>query len=129
MIFRGAQIHRDGHGKCGLLPKRTLSSNSAELSSSGVLAPSGVTLPNFWPRVIVSNREGQHVAGCQGRNPFHVREQDVWGHLPEVPIRYVIATSLMSTALLLDGLSLNARSRGTNALATMQHYAPVRRMA
>jgi hypothetical protein len=31
-------IHRNGHGKYGLLPTPTLSSNSAQLPSSGVLA-------------------------------------------------------------------------------------------
>ena len=38
MILRGAQIQRDGHGKCGLLLDRTLSNNRAELPFSGVLA-------------------------------------------------------------------------------------------
>jgi hypothetical protein len=38
MILRGTQIHRDGHGKCGLLPNPTLSSNTAQLPSSGALA-------------------------------------------------------------------------------------------
>jgi hypothetical protein len=38
MILRGAQIQRDGHGKCGLLPISTLSSNRAQLPTSGVLA-------------------------------------------------------------------------------------------
>ncbi len=46
-------------------------------------------------------------------------EQDVWGYLPEVPMHYVVATGLMSAALLSDGQSLSARSRGTNALAAM----------
>ena len=72
MIFRGAQIQRDGHGECGLLLKQTLSSNTAELSSSGVLAPTGMTLHNVWPRMVTSNREVQHVTDRQGRNLFHV---------------------------------------------------------
>ena len=38
MILRGIQIQRCGHGKCGLLSDRTLSSNLAELQPSGVLA-------------------------------------------------------------------------------------------
>ncbi|MBI4000337.1 MAG: hypothetical protein HY348_00945 [Nitrospira defluvii] len=36
-------------------------------------------------------------------------------------MRDVIAASLMSAAAFWDGLSLNTRIRGTNALATMQH--------
>lgn len=38
MILRGAQIHRDERGKCGLLPNPTFSSNTAQLPSSGTLA-------------------------------------------------------------------------------------------
>jgi len=38
MILRGAQIQWNGHGKCGLLPNRTLSSNKAELPSPCMLA-------------------------------------------------------------------------------------------
>jgi hypothetical protein len=44
MILRGAQIHRDGHGKCGLLPNPTLSSNTTQLSFSGVLANTRMSL-------------------------------------------------------------------------------------
>jgi hypothetical protein len=44
MILRGAQIHRDGHGKCGLLPNPTLSSNTRQLSFSGVLANTRMSL-------------------------------------------------------------------------------------
>ena len=44
MIIRGAQIHRDGHGKCGLLPNPTLSSNRAKLRSFGVLANTRMSL-------------------------------------------------------------------------------------
>ncbi len=38
MILRGAQIHRDGHGKCGLLPNPTLSRNNAPLPSASVFS-------------------------------------------------------------------------------------------
>ena len=44
MILRGAEIQRNGHGRCGLLPNRTFSSNRAELPSSGVLAHAGMIL-------------------------------------------------------------------------------------
>ena len=44
MILRGAQIHRDGHGKCGLLPNPTLSSNSPQLPSSSVLGNTRMSL-------------------------------------------------------------------------------------
>ena len=37
MILRGTEIHRIGHGKCGLLSIRVLSRNIAELPFSGVL--------------------------------------------------------------------------------------------
>ena len=38
MILRGAQIHRDGHGKSGLLLNPTLSRNNAPLPSASVFA-------------------------------------------------------------------------------------------
>ena len=44
MILRGAQIHRDGHGKCGLLPNPTLSSNNAPLPSASVFANTRTSL-------------------------------------------------------------------------------------
>ena len=44
MLLRGAQIQRDGHGKCGLLPNPTLSSNRAQLPTSGVLANTRMSL-------------------------------------------------------------------------------------
>jgi hypothetical protein len=31
-----------------------------------------MTLHHFWPRMITSNREVQHVADCQNRDAFHV---------------------------------------------------------
>jgi hypothetical protein len=46
MILRGALIQRDGHGKCGLLPNPTLSSNRAQLPTSGVLANTRMSLCN-----------------------------------------------------------------------------------
>lgn len=60
MILRGALIQRDGHGECGLLPNRTLSSNKAELPSSGVLAHTGTNLHNLWPLVVTSDRAVQN---------------------------------------------------------------------
>lgn len=44
MILRGAQIHRNRNGECGLLPNRTLSNNRAELLSAGVVANAGMSL-------------------------------------------------------------------------------------
>ena len=60
MILRGAQIQRDGNGKCGLLPNRTLSSNKAELPSSGVCTRTGTKLHIVWPLVVASDRERQN---------------------------------------------------------------------
>jgi hypothetical protein len=53
MFFRGAGIQRDEHGRCDLLPKRRLSSNRADLSTSdGVVS---FRLPHwFQPRAITS---------------------------------------------------------------------------
>ena len=71
MILRGAQIHRDGHGKCGLLPDPTLSSNRVKLRSFGVLATTGSLCDSA-----VSHRhfkpEGMHVSDSKDREPFHV---------------------------------------------------------
>jgi hypothetical protein len=72
MVFPGTQIQRDGHGRCGLLPNRTLSSNRVELPSSGVLAYTGTNLHNVRPLVVTSDREAQNWSDCQGRKPFHV---------------------------------------------------------
>jgi len=47
MILRDAQIHRDRHGKCGLLPNSTLSSNRAQLLTSGVPANTRMSHYNF----------------------------------------------------------------------------------
>jgi hypothetical protein len=72
MILRGALIQRDGHGKCGLLPNPTLSSNRAQLPSSGVHAHTGTNLHNVWLLVVISDREVEHWSDCQDRKPFHV---------------------------------------------------------
>jgi hypothetical protein len=37
MILRGAEFHRNGHGRCGLLPNRISSSDKAKLPSSRVV--------------------------------------------------------------------------------------------
>lgn len=72
MFLRGPQIHRDGHGKCGLLPKPALSSNTAQLPSSGVLANTRMSRCDS----VVSHRhfkpEGQHLSDAKDRKPFHV---------------------------------------------------------
>ena len=70
MILRGAQIQRNGHGRCGLLPNRTLSSNRAELPSSGVLTHTATNLHNLRLLTVTSDRKVQ--SDCQGRKPFHV---------------------------------------------------------
>jgi hypothetical protein len=44
MILRGAEFHRNGHGRCGLLPNRISSSDKAELPSSRVLPHAGIIL-------------------------------------------------------------------------------------
>ena len=44
MILHGTRIHRDGHGRCGALSNPTLSSNSAQLPSSGALANTRMSL-------------------------------------------------------------------------------------
>jgi len=49
MILRGTQIQRDGHGRCGLLPNRTLSNNRTKLPSSNVRTHTGTKMHNLWP--------------------------------------------------------------------------------
>lgn len=72
MILRGTQIHRDGHGKCGLLHNPTLSSNKAQLPSSGALANNRVSLGDS----AVSHRHltpgGTHASDSTDQKPFHV---------------------------------------------------------
>jgi hypothetical protein len=72
MILRGLQIHRDGHGKCGVLPNPALSSNTAQLPSFGVLANTRMSRCDS----VVSHRhfkpEGQYVSDSKDRKPFHV---------------------------------------------------------
>ena len=80
MILRGAQVRRKGHGKCGLLPNRTLSNNRAELPSAGVLAHTETSLHNVWSPVVNSDRGVQDLRGCTGKKSFHMtraRRQDV----------------------------------------------------
>jgi hypothetical protein len=72
MVLPGTQIQRDEHGRCGLLPNRTLSSNKAELPSSGVLPHTGINLHNVRPLVVTSDREAQSWSDGQDRKPFHV---------------------------------------------------------
>jgi hypothetical protein len=72
MILRGAQIHWDGHGKCGLLPNLILSSNKAQLPSSGALTKTWMSLGDS----IVSHRHvtpgGTHVSESKDQKPFLV---------------------------------------------------------
>jgi hypothetical protein len=69
MILRGAQIHRDGHGKCGLLPNPTLSS---KLPSSSVLGNTRMSLGDS----VISRRSFTpgvtHVSDAKDLKPFHV---------------------------------------------------------
>ena len=44
MILRGVEFHRNGHGRCGLLPNRISSSDKAELPSPRVLPHVGMIL-------------------------------------------------------------------------------------
>ena len=72
MILRGAQIHRDGHGECGLLANPTLSSNTAQLPSSGALANTRMSLGDS----VVSHRPlipgGTAYVHSKDWKPFHV---------------------------------------------------------
>ncbi len=72
MILRGAQIHRDGHGKCGLLANPTLSSNTAQLPSSGALANTRMSLGTLLSLIAPSHREVQHMSNSKDWKPFHV---------------------------------------------------------
>ncbi len=71
MILRGAAIRRTGHGKCGLLPNRTLSSSRAELQSPGVLVHRGIALYTLRSLFPASGRAVQRVPDWKDRKPFH----------------------------------------------------------
>lgn len=72
MILHGAQIHRNGHGKCGLLPNPTLSSNTAQLPSSGALTNTWMSLGD----AIASHRHftpgDTHLSESKDQKPFQV---------------------------------------------------------
>ena len=72
MILHGAQVHRNGHGKCGFLPNPILSSNKAQLPSSGALTNTWMNLGNS----SVSHRHftpgGTHVSESRDQKPFLV---------------------------------------------------------
>jgi hypothetical protein len=72
MILRGAQIHRDRHGKCALLPNPTLPSNKTQLPPSGALANSLMSLCDS----VVSHRHvkpgGTYGFDSKDQTPFHV---------------------------------------------------------
>jgi|GEM_PF-1641849 len=74
MILRGAQIHRNGNGKCGLLPNPTLSRNYAPLPSASVFTNTGTSL---FDRIslFLQRQRGQLQPTLRllyrGRNPFH----------------------------------------------------------
>ena len=72
MILRGAQIHRDGHGKCGLLPNPTFSSNRTQLPPSGVLTNIRMSLCNSGVFHHHVKPGSTHMSGSMGRTPFHV---------------------------------------------------------
>lgn len=72
MILRGIQIHRIGHGRCGLFPNPTLSSNKAQLPFSCV-PPN--TRTNLFERSLFSSskREGYSPSfDHRDQKPFHV---------------------------------------------------------
>ena len=117
MFFRGTQIQRHGHGRCVLLPKHGLSSNSAKLSSSRAFAPSETILHTSCPCVATHTWQVRDAVDCKDRIPFHVTRARCLAHLPEMLMRDVITTSLVSAAVLLDCLSLSVWSRATNTRA------------
>ena len=99
MILRGAEIQRNGHGRCGLLPNRTFSSNRAKLPFPGVvLTHRESNLLTLWPLMVTSGREAQNWSDYQDRKPFHVtraRRRVVPCHPPDCPMskggRYVVS--------------------------------------
>lgn len=72
MILRGAAIRRTGHGRCGLLPDRTLSSSRAGLQSSGALVHRGMALHTLRSLFAAPGRAVQRVPDGKDRRPFHV---------------------------------------------------------
>lgn len=92
MILRGIQIQRCGHDECGLLSDRTLSSNLAELQSSGVLALIRMSICSgvFSLFVPTSIRKVWQVSGWKNRKPIHVRRSKglVWS--PRERVTYVM---------------------------------------
>lgn len=75
MFFREAQFQPDGHGRCNLLPRQTLSSHSANLSPLGVRTPSQKIPYTCSDRIVMHHRQGpqrQELAGCRERHPFTV---------------------------------------------------------
>jgi hypothetical protein len=95
MILRGAEFHRNGHGRCGLLPNRISSNDKAELPTSRVLPHAGMIL---WPRMAISNLKLQNWSDCQDRKPCHAtRARWQVAHMPppDCPMskggRYVVS--------------------------------------
>jgi hypothetical protein len=74
MILRGTQIQRDGHGRCGLLPNRTLSNNKTKLPFPLVPAHTVTQRHYLWPLVITSARRRQNWSDCKDPEPFHVTQ-------------------------------------------------------
>ncbi len=72
MILRGVQIHRHGHGQCGLLPNPTLSSNNAQLLSTGVPANTGTNLFNRTSLLATPTGRCSLCFDCRERKPFHL---------------------------------------------------------
>lgn len=65
MILRGTQIGRNGHGRYGLLPNRTLFSHRAELPFSGVFAPARMNPVTVFALVNAPSWELQNVSDHQ----------------------------------------------------------------
>jgi hypothetical protein len=151
MILRGAQIHRNGDGQCGLLSNPTLSSKTTQLPFSSV--PANTTIQEQLGAAIL------HVTHAQtGSEEIRAAQQEQLASLvlaavhteaqadrltllaaveshpegttvgstepaswPEIPMGYLSVAGLMLVTIFFGGLSLAARSRETKALAEMEH--------
>ena len=87
MFFRGTQIQRHGHGRCVLLTKHGLSSNSAKFSSSRAFAPSETILHTSGSCVATHTWQVRDAVDCKDRIPFHVTRARCLAHLPEMLMR------------------------------------------
>jgi hypothetical protein len=72
MVLRGAEIRRNRHGRCGLLPDRTLSCAIAELPPcSALLELLEWSLSTPAGLAAISNRTGQYWSDTMNRKPFY----------------------------------------------------------